>query len=221
MKLSLASATIGLVILSSPITALRNLQRGNVFEEQKEETKPTEEKKEQPTDADEKPDDVYTRRPPTTCEIPCETNYDCPRICQAPSPYAPKTCSVMPNPPPTPGPTSGSTPPPTTCECTNPSNIPDKCEVDILLEEMDFLVTGNPERLAQLTRAAFHDAGTFDQTVPEGGANGCLLTDMNMRLQPENGNLDDALNSLQVSDSHEQRIPLCLIRDRKPKTSSS
>jgi hypothetical protein len=28
---------------------------------------------------------------------------------------------------------------------------------------------------------SFHDAGTFDQTMPEGGANGCLLNDPSMR----------------------------------------
>ena len=204
MKLSLAILALGLV-LPSRAAALRNL-KVNV---------PEQEEKVQP---DNKPDEKYTPRPttrrptpypttarptpfptspPTTCEISCETDYDCPRVCRAPKPYAPKTC-VMASAPSTPPPTSGSTPPPTTCECTNPSNIPDKCEVDILLDEMDFLVTGDPKRLAQLTRAAFHDAGTFDQTMPEGGANGCLLTHPPMRLEPENNFLDDALNSLQV-----------------------
>jgi hypothetical protein len=34
---------------------------------------------------------------------------------------------------------------------------------------------------SQWTRAAFHDAGTFDVRIPEGGANGCLLNHPSMR----------------------------------------
>jgi Peroxidase len=45
-------------------------------------------------------------------------------------------------------------------------------------------------------RLAYHDAGTFDVRVPEGGANGCLLTNDSMRQQPENINLDLAIETL-------------------------
>ncbi|KAL7537774.1 hypothetical protein ACHAXR_008055 [Thalassiosira sp. AJA248-18] len=63
---------------------------------------------------------------------------------------------------------------------------------------MEPFVMGQHELLAQWTRAAFHDAGTFDQTGPEGGANGCLLNHPAMRLEPENAFLDAPLNTLEA-----------------------
>jgi hypothetical protein len=59
--------------------------------------------------------------------------------------------------------------------------IPSRCEVDILIDMMEVFVLASPKLLPQWTRAAFHDAGTFDQAVPEGGANGCLLNDPRMQ----------------------------------------
>lgn len=73
------------------------------------------------------------------------------------------------------------TPAPTICECDSPSTVPDKCEVEILIDLMELAVLGSHKLLAQWTRAAFHDAGTFDQNVPEGGANGCLMNHPPMR----------------------------------------
>ena len=47
---------------------------------------------------------------------------------------------------------------------------------------LEVFVLASPKLLAQWTRAAIHDAGTFDQAVPEGGANnGCLLNDPRMQ----------------------------------------
>lgn len=57
--------------------------------------------------------------------------------------------------------------------------------MDILIDLMDFEVSSAHKLLAQWTRAAFHDAGTFNQITGEGGANGCLLTDPLMRDEPE------------------------------------
>lgn len=75
-----------------------------------------------------------------------------------------------------------TTPQPTSCEeCTSPSSIPDKCEVDILIDIMETGVLGSHELLPQWTRAAFHDAGTYNQATGEGGANGCLLNHPPMR----------------------------------------
>eukprot|EP00584_Thalassiosira_punctigera_P026711 CAMPEP_0172578640 /NCGR_PEP_ID=MMETSP1067-20121228/138839_1 /TAXON_ID=265564 ORGANISM="Thalassiosira punctigera, Strain Tpunct2005C2" /NCGR_SAMPLE_ID=MMETSP1067 /ASSEMBLY_ACC=CAM_ASM_000444 /LENGTH=68 /DNA_ID=CAMNT_0013371339 /DNA_START=579 /DNA_END=785 /DNA_ORIENTATION=- len=67
------------------------------------------------------------------------------------------------------------------CVCENPSNIPDVCEVDILIDIMEPFVLAQRELLPQWTRAGFHDAGTFNQNANEGGANGCLLTFPPMR----------------------------------------
>jgi hypothetical protein len=67
------------------------------------------------------------------------------------------------------------------CPCTDPSPIPDKCEVDILIDIMEVDVTADTSLIAQFVRAAFHDAGTFDQTTNVGGANGCLLNHFPMR----------------------------------------
>ncbi len=55
--------------------------------------------------------------------------------------------------------------------------IPSKCEVDILIDMMEVNVLSSLKLLAQWTRAAFHDAGTYDQAFDESGTNGCLLND--------------------------------------------
>ena len=57
-----------------------------------------------------------------------------------------------------------------------------------------------PGRAAQFPHAAFHDVGTFDQTMLECGANGCLLNDSFMLVPNENLGLDDPVFILQVSD---------------------
>ena len=90
------------------------------------------------------------------------------------------TCVASSTPNPVPSPI-GSTSAPTVCPCLDPSNIPDKCEVDILIDMMEAFVLANHALISQWLRAAFHDAGTFDQTAGVGGANGCLLTDPDMR----------------------------------------
>ena len=77
---------------------------------------------------------------------------------------------------------SPTSPQPTSCEeCTSPSSIPDTCEVDILIDIMETGVLGSHELLSQWTRAAFHDAGTYNRDTGEGGANGCLLNHPPMR----------------------------------------
>jgi len=68
------------------------------------------------------------------------------------------------------------------CPCNDPKIIPDRCEVDILIDMLESNVLADRKLASQWTRAAFHDAGTFDVGVPEGGANGCLLNDPLMRL---------------------------------------
>jgi Peroxidase len=55
--------------------------------------------------------------------------------------------------------------------------------------------------LPQWLRLSFHDAGTFNQMVPEGGANGCLMNHPPMRTMNENLNLDLALNTLAAVQS--------------------
>ena len=45
----------------------------------------------------------------------------------------------------------------------------DKCELQILIDIMEFVFSGNRKLFAQSVRASFHDAGTFDQIIPEGG----------------------------------------------------
>ena len=66
--------------------------------------------------------------------------------------------------------------------CNDPKIIPDRCEVDILIDVLESHVLADRKLAPQWTRAAFHDAGTFDVGVPEGGANGCLLNHLPMRL---------------------------------------
>lgn len=70
----------------------------------------------------------------------------------------------------------------TSCPCNNPTNIPEKCDVDVLIDIMETFVKANHGLISQWLRTAFHDAGTFDQTTGVGGANGCLLNHLPMRL---------------------------------------
>jgi catalase (peroxidase I) len=79
--------------------------------------------------------------------------------------------------------------------------IPSICQVDVLVNLMDMAVDMNKAIAPQWLRLAFHDAGTFNQQVQEGGANGCLLTDDNMRQQDENMNLDLAVETLRFVQS--------------------
>jgi hypothetical protein len=58
------------------------------------------------------------------------------------------------------------------------------------------------ELLPQWTRAAFHDAGTFDKSANVGGANGCLLNHFPMRLEPENAFLRLPPNTLMDVTAH-------------------
>jgi catalase (peroxidase I) len=63
---------------------------------------------------------------------------------------------------------------------------------------LDFAVSIKSMLAAMFLRLSFHDAGTFDQTVSEGGANGCLMTDATMLMQEENNGLDIAIETLKV-----------------------
>ena len=85
------------------------------------------------------------------------------------------------------------------CVCTDVKTVPDKCELEILIDEMEFIFSGSHKLFAQSIRAAFHDAGTFDRNINEGGANGCLMNDPRMVLEPENNGLDLPVNILRVS----------------------
>jgi Peroxidase len=76
---------------------------------------------------------------------------------------------------------------------------------------LDISVSGQHKLAPQWLRLSFHDAGTFNKAVPEGGANGCLMNDPNMRLEEENGNLDIAINTLeQIRNNWEQLTTTCI-----------
>ncbi len=47
--------------------------------------------------------------------------------------------------------------------------------MDILIDVLESNVLADRKLAPQWTRAAFHDAGTFDVGLQEGGTNGCLL----------------------------------------------
>jgi len=68
--------------------------------------------------------------------------------------------------------------------------------VDILINIMEAAVLQTVSLLGQWTRAGFHDAGTYDQTLNEGGANGCLMNDPAMQTMPENDFFHHAINAL-------------------------
>ncbi len=89
----------------------------------------------------------------------------------------------------------------TTCACTTPKTVPNQCEMDILIDAMEFMVGNDHALIGQWTRAGFHDAGTFNKNVPEGGANGCLLNEPLMLTMPENNHFVQAILALKVSIS--------------------
>ncbi|EJK71035.1 hypothetical protein THAOC_07559, partial [Thalassiosira oceanica] len=76
--------------------------------------------------------------------------------------------------------------------------VPDECELEILIDMMEMDVALNHNLLGQWTRAAFHDAGTFNQITNEGGANGCLMNFPPMREEPENEHLNEPLKRLEA-----------------------
>lgn len=84
------------------------------------------------------------------------------------------------------------------CSCIEPKkNIPFDCEVEQLIDLLDIAIKEVPELAAQSLRAAFHDAGTFNQNVPgEGGANGCLMTSQDVLNKGENLGLEIAISVL-------------------------
>lgn len=112
------------------------------------------------------------------CTDECKEDSDCNRVCYD------GVCKPLPDEP---------------CPCDKPKKIPDMCEVNILMKYMEAAVNVSPKLLGQWTRAGFHDAGTYDQTVPEGGANGCLMNEPLMLLQHENYFLDGPVAVLKVS----------------------
>jgi Peroxidase len=76
---------------------------------------------------------------------------------------------------------------------------------------LEIAVSGQHKLSAQWLRLSFHDAGTFNKAVPEGGANGCLMNHPPMRLQDENGHLDIAINTLeQIRNNWEQLATTCI-----------
>jgi hypothetical protein len=121
--------------------------------------------------------------PSESCILDCKVDADCPQVCKLDYPFeGGGTCvSGAINFRPTLSPSEKPTFGPKECPCDNPKTIPTKCEVDILIDMMDIAVQSSVKNLGQWVRMSFHDAGTFDQTVPEGGANGCLLNDPSMR----------------------------------------
>jgi len=121
-----------------------------------------------------------------SCVIDCVTDNDCPMTCHKDIFNPVGTCVVATQ-------QQAST---TSCPCNNPTNIPEKCDVDVLIDIMETFVKANHGLISQWLRTAFHDAGTFDQTTGVGGANGCLLNHLPMRNEPENNFLDLPLNTL-------------------------
>mmetsp|Transcript_3403 Transcript_3403/g.7549 ORF Transcript_3403/g.7549 Transcript_3403/m.7549 type:complete len:502 (-) Transcript_3403:119-1624(-) len=111
------------------------------------------------------------------CVEECEEDSDCNRVCYD------GVCKPLPGEP---------------CPCDEPKKIPDMCEVNILMKYMEAAVKVSPKLLGQWTRAGFHDAGTYDQHVPEGGANGCLMNEPLMLLQHENFFLDGPIAVLKA-----------------------
>ena len=139
-----------------------------------------------------------------SCNLECSVDSDCPMVCsKANGDDTFGTCVVGSSAPTTqltsPQLTTSpqQSPQPTSCEeCITPKIVPNACEVDILIDMMETSVSGNHELLPQWTRAAFHDAGTYNQETGEGGANGCLLNFLPMRREPENNFFDLPLNTL-------------------------
>ena len=93
---------------------------------------------------------------------------------------------------PTRHPTKAPLPPgtPTGCsilsKCSHKKTVPTRCEVDLLIEMLEFAVNWKKQLSAQWLRLSFHDAATFNQDSHEGGSNGCLMNDHRMERQEEN-----------------------------------
>jgi len=138
------------------------------------------------------------------CSLECSVDSDCPMVCsKANDEDTFGTCVVG---------SSAPTPQPTSCEeCITPKIVPNACEVDVLIDMMETSVSGNHELLPQWTRAAFHDAGTYNQETGEGGANGCLLNFLPMRREPENNFFDLPLNTLMtIKDEFNSHRSTCV-----------
>jgi catalase (peroxidase I) len=76
---------------------------------------------------------------------------------------------------------------------------------------MEIAVSGHHRLAPQWLRLSFHDAGTFNKAVPEGGANGCLMNFPDMRRQEENRHLHLAINTLEkIRDHWEQLENACI-----------
>jgi len=137
------------------------------------------------------------------CSLECSVDSDCPMVCSKANDEDFGTCVVG---------SSAPTPQPTSCEeCITPKIVPNACEVDILIDMMETSVSGNHELLPQWTRAAFHDAGTYNQETGEGGANGCLLNFLPMRREPENNFFDLPLNTLMtIKDEFNSHRSTCV-----------
>ena len=158
------------------------------------------------------------------CSLECLVDSDCPMVCSkandedtfgtcivgtsasTPQLTSPQLTSTQPTNP------QLTSPQPTSCEeCITPKIVPNVCEVDILIDMMETSVIGNHELLPQWTRAAFHDAGTYNQETGEGGANGCLLNFLPMRREPENNFFDLPLNTLMtIKDEFNSHRSTCV-----------
>lgn len=115
---------------------------------------------------------------------------------------APSTDTLAaPSPPPTDTLAAPSLPS-VSCTCTNPKSLSNKCELEFDIDELELAFRMNPRLATQSIQASFHDAGTFDLRTDVGGANGYLMNEPNMRLEPENDGLDMPLNNLQVSQQY-------------------
>lgn len=173
-----------------------------------------------PVSTYEPPTPDYAVVPKPTYAYPqCFVDSDCQAVCNYDG-----TCKAAPGPAPTSNPLEGTptynplegtpthnplertNPPvdpvvdePTTCTCTEPKNVPDKCELQILIDLLEVTFSGNTKFFAQALRLAFHEAGTFDQRVQVGGALGCTMTNPLFLEEPENDGLQDIVMVLKVS----------------------
>jgi len=81
-------------------------------------------------------------------------------------------------------------------ECN--SHIPNQNEVEILINAMDFFASKHHPLVSQWTRAAFHDAGSYNKNIPEGGANGCLMNDKSMTEEEANSFFEAPVSTLWI-----------------------
>ena len=132
-------------------------------------------------------------------------------------PACPDSCKKNKTKPPTQAPISmapptritPSTPSPTPlveqCQCKTPKTVPTKCELQILMDMMEITIKKEPRLSSQWLRLAFHDAGTFNRRLKQGGANGCLINLVKMRDENENLHLDLPIVALEVIQKNWQR----------------